>query len=164
MQYFTKPCQSILKAGIGTMMLLAAASVNAGNTECSASPSVDKTPESIVRTVVEALRLNDNEDNGIATVYCFASPGNKKMTGPIERFAGMIKSGFGDMLNHSDSEFDNIEIRDDVAIQPVWLTTARGNVVGYLFRLGKQSDGEFAGMWMTEAVYKIDPSKRRQSI
>lgn len=163
MRYLTKFCQ-ILKIGIGTILLLAASSTIAGNTECTATPSIDKTPESIVRTVVEALRLNDNDDSGIATVYCFASPGNKQMTGPIERFTGMIKSGYGDMLNHSDSEFDSIEIRDDVALQPVWLTTPGGSVVGYLFRLGKQSDGEFAGMWMTEAVYKIDPSKRRQSI
>lgn len=151
-------------------ILLFAATLAAGtfalasDNNCTISPSIDKTPESIVKTVIEALKVNDDDDSGIATVYCFASPGNKQMTGPIERFAGMIKSGYGDMLNHADSEFDSMEIREDVAIQPVWLTTAGGDVVGYLFRLGKQTTGEFAGMWMTEAVYKIDPSKRQQSI
>lgn len=164
MRYLSIANRQLMKIGIGSILLIAVTSALASNTECTISPSLDKTPELIVRTVVEALRSNNSEDNGIATVYCFASPGNKQMTGPFERFSGMIKKGYGDMLNHSDSEFDSMEIREDVAIQPVWLTTASGQVVGYLFKLGKQSAGEFAGMWMTDAVYKIDPSKRQQSI
>ena len=76
----------------------------------------------------------------------------------------MIKSGYGDMLNHVASELEPISIVDGVARQHVWLETAEGEIVGYLFLLGKQSGGEFNDMWMTEAVYRLDPSKRRKSI
>lgn len=137
---------------------------HAADNNCDSSPAIGMKPRVVVETVVEALRNNDTQDTGIATVYCFASPGNKQMTGPFERFASMIKRGYGDMLNHSDSEFEQMEVKGEVAMQPVWLTTSDGTVVGYVFRLGKQSSGKFAGMWMTEAVYRMDPDKRPQSI
>lgn len=146
------------------LLVVSVTPVQSADEECQSSPSLQTGPQAVVETVIEALRSNGPADNGIATVYCFASPGNKQMTGPFKRFAQMIKSGYGDMLNHSESEFEPIEIRDEVAMQPVWLTTSNGAVAGYLFRLGKQTDGEFSGMWMTEAVYRLDESKRPRSI
>ena len=68
------------------------------------------------------------------------------------------------MLNHIASEYEPIEIDGKVAQQRVWLETADGSVVGYLFRHGKQSSGEFSDMWMTDAVYRLDPAERKQSI
>jgi len=76
----------------------------------------------------------------------------------------MIRGGYGDMLNHSSSEVEPIEMNGDKAQQRVWLETPSGSVVGYLFQLGKQNSGEHDGMWMTEAVYRLDPAERRQSI
>lgn len=150
--------------GLGFWLLTAAQWVQADDENCTITPSIEIAPETVVRTVIEALRSNREDNLGIATVYCFASPGNKQMTGPLEKFTSMIRNGYSNMLNHRDSEFETIEVREEVALQPVWLTTTGGDVVGYLFRLGKQSAGKYAGMWMTEAVYPIDPSKRTQSI
>lgn len=132
--------------------------------DCELSPTADIKPQTVIKTVIDALKSNSDNDDGIAQVFCFASPENKKMTGPIERFASMIKRGYGDMLNHIASEYEPIEIDGKVAQQRVWLETADGSVVGYLFRLGKQSSGEFSDMWMTDAVYRLDPSERKQSI
>jgi len=122
-----------------------------------AEPSKDLTPEQVVRIVIEALKTNDpsKDDDGIATVFEFASPGNKSSTGPLPRFTKMIKGGFGQMLNHSDSEFGTMEISNDTALQAVWLTTQAGEQHGYVFQIGKQSEGEFDGMWMTESVWPI---------
>ena len=153
-----------IRSLFAVLLLFTALSIKAEEPECNIALTPDTPPDTVVRTVIEALRSNAEGDDGIATVYCFASPGNRQMTGPIERFTGMIKRGYGDMLNHASSDFDAIEIRDNVAMQPVWLTTAKGNVVGYLFRMGKQSSGKYEGIWMTEAVYRIDPSRRQQSI
>ena len=131
---------------------------------CEFMPDRDLQAQTIVSIVLEALRTNQAGDTGIAQVFCFASPANKAVTGPLERFAKMIRGGYGDMLNHSTSEVEPIEMNGDKAQQRVWLETSNGSVVGYLFQLGKQISGEYDGMWMTEAVYRLDPAERRQSI
>ncbi len=145
--------------------LLLMFSINSFADDCSPAPSTDMTPQTVVKTVVNALRDNDGEDNGIRTVFCFASPGNKTNTGPLERFTSMIKRGFPDMLNHEASYFEEMKIDGDVALQPVWLTTSDGEEIGYMFKMGKQKSGEFEGMWMTDGVFPIrEGAKREQSI
>ena len=65
---------------------------------CSPAPNIDNTPQEVVKTVIDALRDNDQNNTGIATVFCFASPTNKSSTGPLERFTAMITNGYGEML------------------------------------------------------------------
>ena len=57
-------------------------------------PKPELTPEQVVEIQVEALRKNDvpTPDAGIATTFRFASPGNRKVTGPLERFAPIVKA------------------------------------------------------------------------
>lgn len=123
----------------------------------STQPNVNLSPEEVMSIVVDALKNNDEtkNDDGLATVFAFASPGNKSVTGPLPRFKKMIKGGFADMLNHVRSEFGKIDIEDDTALQAVWLTNSSGKETGYVFQLGKQSGGEFDGMWLTESVWPI---------
>lgn len=118
-------------------------------------PSAEYRPDEVIQIVLDALQQNDDEDSGIATVFRFASPGNRANTGPLERFTGMIKRGFPDMLNHIGSRTGDIVIEGDTAMQNVWLTTPAGTEVGYLFQVGRQPSGEFEGVWMTEAVYPL---------
>ncbi len=129
-------------------------------------PAVNMEPDAVVQIVIDALRDNDPTagDDGIATVWRFAAPSNKAMTGPLERFTQMLKGGFSEMLNHIDSDYGPMEIDGDLAIQPVWLITPSGDEVGYVFQLRKQSAGPFQGMWMTESVYPIAPKKRGTTI
>jgi len=125
----------------------------------SAEPESGLKPSDVVKIVIDALRINDPQagDEGIATVWRFAAPSNKAFTGPLPRFTQMLKEGFADMLNHVDSEFGPIIIEDDLAMQPVWLITPSGDESGYVFHIRKQVDGEYAGLWMTEAVFPIAP-------
>lgn len=120
-------------------------------------PATQHSAADVVRIVITALRENDPSggNRGIATVYRFASPGNRQATGPYPRFLAMIHQGFPDMLNHIDSRFDPIEVSGDLAVQTVWLLTRSGEERGYLFQLGRQQEGDFAGMWMTEAVVPV---------
>lgn len=121
------------------------------------APSVEYLPEQVVKIVVDALQSNSVEDNnsGIATVYRFASPGNRANTGPLSRFTNMILRGFPDMLNHEGARYDPMKITGDSAVQAVWLFTDSGAEVGYAFQLGRQPSGEFEGMWMTDAVVPL---------
>ncbi len=129
-------------------------------------PSTAIKPAEVVEIIIEALRTNDpsDGDEGIVTVWRFAAPSNRAFTGPLPRFKQMIKSGFPEMLNHIDEDFGPMEIRGDVALQPVWLVTRNGEQVGYLFSLRRQSEGYYEGMWMTESVAPIAPKKPSTTI
>lgn len=142
-------CAALLLA-----FLLAAHRVHA---EPGPVPSTDLSPAEVIDIVIESLRDNDQseDDDGIATVFRFASPSNRAQTGPIERFTRMIKVGFDDMLTHVSSRKDPIRIDGDTALQAVWLMSPSGSEVGYAFQMGLQRDGEFEGMWMTESVLPL---------
>lgn len=148
------------------LILFAAATFSLSSRPLSAdtaglSPSTDYRPQEVVRIVIDALQNNSAaDDDGIATVFRFASPGNRNNTGPLSRFTRMIKGGFPDMLNHAGARYDPMEISEDTAIQAVWLLTGSGAEVGYAFQLGRQRDGEFENMWMTEVVVPLGPGPR----
>ncbi len=147
-------------------LLTGQSTARADNTVAS-QPNPELAPDQVIKIVIDALKTNDPEqdDDGIATVFNFASPGNKTVTGPLPRFKSMIKRGFGNMLNHVKSEYGEIEISNDKALQAVWLTDKQGNETGYVFQMGKQQSGEFTGMWMTESVWPIGSRKPKgQSI
>lgn len=124
-------------------------------------PQLNLKPEQVVRIVIEALANNDSPyaDAGIATAFNFASPANKVSTGPLKRFTSMVNAGYGLMLNHLSSEFSELVIKDSVAYQMVKLMAHNGTQVVYAFRLSQQTQGEFEGMWMTDAVWEV--SKRK---
>ena len=57
-------------------------------------PAPYLTARNVVAIQLQALQNNDvpAKDAGIAQVWKFAHPDNKRMTGPLPRFARMIKS------------------------------------------------------------------------
>ena len=121
-------------------------------------PSVDLQPGDVVRIVIGALARNDDPhtDAGIETTYRFASPSNRVNTGPLPRFIRMVKSPtYGIMVDHVASEFSEVVFTGDKAYQMVRLTGAGGRTVVFAFRLGRQGDGEYENMWMTEAVWPV---------
>ena len=119
-------------------------------------PSPEYEPEEVVKIVIDSLQGNtEPEDQGIATVFRFASPGNQASTGPLDRFARMIRGGFADMLNHAGARYDPMEISGDTAVQAVWLSTDSGREVGYAFQLRRQSSGKFKDIWMTDTVVPL---------
>ena len=127
-----------------------------------ARPSAERAPAEVVDIVLAALQGNGTteDDAGIATVFAFASPGNRAATGPFERFRAMIKRGYSDMLGFAESRTDELRLEDDAAFQVVWLRQGDGRETGYVFQLGRQSGGEYDGMWMTDAVYPIGEGPR----
>jgi len=121
-------------------------------------PSVDLQPADVVRIVIDALAHNDepHANAGIETTFYFASPANRVNTGPLDRFVRMVKSPpYGIMVDHVKSEFSEVVFEGDKAYQMVHLTAADGRATIFAFRLGKQHDGEFEDMWMTDAVWPV---------
>lgn len=141
-----------------TVFILMLLTVEARADTPEVRPSPAQTPQEVVKIVIDALQQNRPDDKGIATVFAFASPGNKASTGPLPRFTQMIKRGFPDMLNHIDARFEPMKVTGNTAVQAVWLLTRSGSEYGYAFKLGKQTDGDNVGIWMTEGVIPLGKS------
>lgn len=121
-------------------------------------PSAALKPDDVVRIVIDALADNDSPHTnaGIETTFAFASPANKANTGPLERFIRMVKGEpYGIMVDHTASEFSEVVYTGNTAYQMVHLTGTDGRSVVFAFRLSKQRDGKFKGMWMTDAVWPV---------
>jgi hypothetical protein len=122
-----------------------------------AAPDPALTPRDVVRIQLQALRRNDVHDRGIAAAFRFASPQNRRSTGPLPRFARMIKEGpYALMLRHSDVTYGPLRVQGRRAAQRVTLYAPGIAPVSYVFFLSRQEqDGPLDGCWMTDAVQRV---------
>ena len=124
-------------------------------------PAPSLSPKEVVRLQVEALGTNDEpyEDAGIEAAFNFASPANKRATGPLRRFRTLFDTpAYGPMIDHEGATYSDVQKSGDVARVGVILETGDGRRVGYLFRLARQSGPPHDGCWMTDAVRQVSVS------
>ena len=147
-----RPVTAALVLLLASAGLALAASSDGGDPE----PSPELGPGEVVRLQVEALGRNDEPapDAGIEAAFRFASPSNRAATGPLDRFARMVKDGYADMLTFRRAEYGPIHVEDDQAAQEVTLVQADGRRTTYLFALSRQAEGDCAGCWMTDGVLR----------
>ena len=122
-------------------------------------PDPSLSPQDVVSIQIEALRQNDtpHEDRGIEVTFNFASPTNKRVTGPLERFKAMVRSPtYGPMIDHRGAEYVNVRVEGDVAQVDVILQSKDGQYLGYRFRLSRQHDNRYEGSWMTDSVSRFN--------
>lgn len=120
-------------------------------------PDPGLSPGEVVRIQLDALRANDELDGdaGIATVFQFASPANRSITGPLDRFVELVKTPeYRPMLNHRRADAGPLITSGDLAEQRVLITTAAGDRITYVFVLSRQREGAYRGCWMTEGVLR----------
>lgn len=120
-------------------------------------PTPTLAPSQVVTIVLNALQHNDDPrpDAGIATTFEFASPANREETGPLERFALMIKNpAYRPMLGFRSATRGRVEMDGNHARQRVVIVGRDGSQVAYVFLLSKQSDGPYANCWMTDGVIR----------
>jgi Domain of unknown function (DUF4864) len=118
------------------------------------TPDPALSPAEVVAIQLDALQANDaGTDAGIAQTWAFAHPDNKRMTGPLPRFAQMIKGPqYRMLLNHRSHEVQEVSHTDEEAVFAVTVTTPTGDVIGYRWSVAKVMGGEHAGAWMTISV------------
>lgn len=118
------------------------------------APDPAFSPGEVVAIQLTALQANESDtDAGIAQTWAFAHPDNKRVTGPLPRFAQMIKGPLYRMLlNHQSHEVTEVSRTDDEAVFAVTVTSRTGEVVGYRWSVAKVRGGEHAGAWMTISV------------
>ena len=131
----------------------------AQSTSHGAFPGPEYGPAEVVRIQVQALANNDTPypNAGIEVAFRFASPANKRVTGPLWRFIRLLYDPtYRPFLLHKVAHFGQVDIQGSEATQTVILTTAEGQRVGYVFRLSKQRGAPCKACWMTDGVWRID--------
>lgn len=116
-------------------------------------PDPELSPQEVVEIQLRAFGNNNATDEGIEIAFRFASPSNRAQTGPLERFAAMLKApAYAVMLDHDRAEFAPLAMREGVAVQRVALY-ADDAVVVYDFYLRRQVMSPYEECWMTEGVF-----------
>ena len=122
-------------------------------------PATGLQPGEVVEIVIGALARNDKPypNAGIETTFNFASPANKAHTGPLDRFVRLVKGPvFGEMVDHLDSTLSEVVIDGDHAVRLVQIVNVDNETFYYAFRLRRQTEGDYAGMWLTESVWPLE--------
>ncbi len=119
------------------------------------TPDQSYGPEEVVALQLEGLATNDDpfENAGIGLAYNFASPSNRRSTGPFDRFVRMVRGPqYSSMVDHVEATAGPMERDGSRAEQRVTLTGPGGRTVTYHFGLSKDRDGELDGCWLTDRV------------
>lgn len=128
-------------------------------------PNPELTPEEVVAIQLTALQTNNAEttDDGIEQTWIFAHPNNKRMTGPLPRFAEMVKGPLYNMLlNHRTHQIEETLRVDGQASFTVTIVSKAGDAYACKWTVEQVAEGEEAGAWMTTAVSA--PQKVGQAI
>ena len=119
----------------------------------NAYPEPELKPNDVVRLQLLAMQQNDDSDFGIEVTFRFASPANKKQTGPLKRFIRLVRNpSYRPLLNHINAAFLELTVEKNFAVQDVIITTSNGKRIGYRFRLSIQKGPIYPGCWMTDSV------------
>ena len=121
-------------------------------------PAASLSPVEVVKSQLTALQNNGDDNRGIAKAFGFASPGNRRLTGPLSRFTEMLTQAYPELLNHRSARILNEKIEADEATIAVLVESQERAFFNYVFRLSRQTAAQAndacTGCWMTDGVYR----------
>lgn len=127
-------------------------------------PDPSYSPKEVVAIQLEALGSARADLEGIEIAFRFASPANRAATGPVQRFAGMLRGPmYGIMLDYERVEYGELILQDRLAVQPVTLYRGEDRVY-FLFQLRKQEGAPYEDCWMTDGVLRLESPRRRTPV
>ena len=128
-------------------------------------PDPSLSPAHVVKIQLQALQRNDEPtpDAGIAQTWAFAHPDNKRMTGPLEKFAQMLKGpSYRMLLGHLEHTIKTVVGSNQTVLFNVTVVTADNQRVSFQWTLSKVRSGPLSGAWMTIGV--SPPLRAKDSI
>ena len=118
-------------------------------------PNKEFKPYDVIKIQLEALKNNDEKDNGIKQTWLFAHPNNKKVTGPYERFRVMIYGQqYKFLINHSSHKIKLITNTSNTFIYRIEILSEKKQLFFYEWQVEKGSDDKCKNCWFTSAVSK----------
>ena len=119
-------------------------------------PSPDLSPREVVKIQVDSLRhWNEPTPNrGIWTTFQFASPANRRVTGPYGHFLRLIRGPENRPFLHAkDARFLSERRTGSSSEVVVELEDPEGARKRFTFSLSLQGTAPFKDCWMTDGVY-----------
>jgi len=130
-----------------------------GRTDAFPAPAPSLTPQDVVSAQLQALRQAGGDsqaaDRAMAAAYAFASPRNKAGVGSLDDFSSMVRSSYADMVAHEQVILTVVREGPTQAAIAAALLTAGRQPRNYMFILARQTGGEYADCWMTDAVLPL---------
>lgn len=115
-------------------------------------PSASLSAQEVVEVQLLGLQSEDKAA-GIEQVWIFAHPDNKKVTGPLARFARLFDApAYAPMIGHVSYAIEPLDQHNGVARFVVQIQAKDGRSYGYLWVVRQVQTGPEAGFWMTSAV------------
>jgi len=115
-------------------------------------PTCTRPPEQVVAVQVGALRADNGTGLGVETVYQFASPENRRFTGPLENFRSVVRSEpYVPLFEFEEVRYGRPVVDNGTMTQRV-TAVENGTESRYEFVLSKQTASDVAGCWMTDGV------------
>jgi len=135
-------------------ILLFVFTTNSNAASLDLEPHPTLTPQEVVEFQLTALQ--SAADGGIEATFRFASPANKKMTGPIARFSRLFDSAqYQPMLDNKGTEIRLVSNDGFTAELLAGVVDDSGDLHWYRFRLSKQNESPYLNCWMTDAVIAV---------
>lgn len=120
-----------------------------------ASPSLS--PEQVVDIQIQSMRAAVESPEQIRDCFALASPGNREVTGPIDRFASMVMTGqYSSLARAPDFQIGSAVLEGDYAAVLVTTMSEPGVPNAFRFVLEKQHLSPYQDCWMTVAVENIE--------
>ena len=137
------------------LLLLGSITPHASMSDDLIAPSPDLEPQEVVEIQLLGLKLSKGRADSLemAQVWRFAHPDNKRITGPIQRFAMLFAlPAYRPLLGHSDYQITLIDRTDDRAQLRVRITADDGKAYLYDWVVGRATQGIDDGSFMTLSV------------
>ena len=144
-------------------VLLLAFCTTFGWTQQTADLTLQPNPTLTAQEVVDfqLTALQQAPDDGISATFRFASPANRKITGPISRFAKLFDAPqYRPMLENQGTQIKLLSNDGITAELLAGVVDKSGDLHWYRFRLSKQSESPYENCWMTDAVMAVPHSGR----
>ena len=134
---------------------------NAARGEEMVYPNPDVAPAEVIAIQLNGLQYNDTPepDAGIRQTWAFAHPRNRAVTGPLPRFATMLKGpGYEMMLNHASHRIVPANKGNGWRQYDVFMEAENGMVLEFAWVVEKVTEGQYKDCWMTVAVSAPRPA------
>jgi|GEM_PF-2226604 len=100
--------------------------------------------------------LKQSSADGIGATFRFASPANRRFTGPLPRFARLFDAPqYQPMLSNRGTEIKLVSNDGFTAELLAGVVAESGELHWYLFRLSRQTEAPYENCWMTDGVMAV---------
>jgi hypothetical protein len=116
-------------------------------------PDQRLSPAEVVRLQVDALRAFRSDESAISQCYALASPANRAVTGPLDRFSAMVHNPtYRSLVFQNDALVGQELVRGGQATVLVTVLDEHRTPHSFRFFLSKQTEQPYVDCWMTDAV------------